>query len=127
MFDLSDRGHDYRDRLLAFMDEHVYPAESVYREQMEASGNPNHHPQILEDLKAEARRRGLWNLFLPEWSGISNLEFAAVSEITGWSPVIAPEAINSQAPDTGNMETFHLFGTDEQKAEYLDTLTDTAD
>ena len=122
MFDLSDRGHDYRDRLLAFMDEHVYPAESVYREQMRASGDANHHPQVLEDLKAEARRQGLWNLFHPhpEWGpGLTNLEYAHIAEITGRSIEIAPEAINCNAPDTGNMEVLTLFGTDEHKERYL--------
>ena len=84
MLDLSERGQDYRDRMLAFMDEHVYPAESVYREQMRASGDANHHPQVLEDLKAEARSRGLWNLFHPhpEWGpGLTNLEYAHLAEI----------------------------------------------
>jgi acyl-CoA dehydrogenase len=125
MFELSERGQDYRDRLLAFMDEHVYPAESVYREQMRASGNPNHHPQVLEDLKAEARSQGLWNLFHPhpEWGpGLTNLEYAHLAEITGRSIEIAPEAINCNAPDTGNMEVLTLFGTDEHKEKYLKPL-----
>jgi len=80
------------------------------------------HPPVLERLKSSARRRDLWNLFLPEISGLSNLEYAAVAEISGWSPVIAPEAINCQAPDTGNMETLHLFGAPEQKTRWLDPL-----
>ncbi|MGO1165834.1 MAG: acyl-CoA dehydrogenase family protein [Janibacter sp.] len=125
MFELSERGQEYRDTLLAFMDEHVYPAESVYREQMLASGDPNHHPQILEDLKAEARSRGLWNLFHPhpEWGpGLTNLEYAHLAEITGRSIEIAPEAINCNAPDTGNMEVLTLFGTDEHKETYLKPL-----
>ncbi|QBF46979.1 acyl-CoA dehydrogenase family protein [Janibacter limosus] len=125
MFELSERGQDYRDRLLTFMDEHVYPAESVYREQMRASGNPNHHPQVLEDLKAEARSQGLWNLFHPhpEWGpGLTNLEYAHLAEITGRSIEIAPEAINCNAPDTGNMEVLTLFGTDEHKEKYLKPL-----
>ncbi|UUZ45370.1 acyl-CoA dehydrogenase family protein [Janibacter limosus] len=125
MFELSERGRDYHDRLLAFMDEHVYPAESVYREQMRASGNPNHHPQVLEDLKAEARSQGLWNLFHPhpEWGpGLTNLEYAHLAEITGRSIEIAPEAINCNAPDTGNMEVLTLFGTDEHKEKYLKPL-----
>ncbi|MBS7549854.1 acyl-CoA dehydrogenase, partial [Dietzia sp. Marseille-Q0999] len=85
------------DRLLTFMEEHVYPAESVYREQMRASGDANHQPQVLEDLKAEARSQGLWNLFHPhpEWGpGLTNLEYAHLAEITGRSLEIAPEAIN---------------------------------
>ena len=69
----------------------------------------------MEELKEQARSRGLWNLFLPDVSGLSNLEYAPVAEVSGWSPVIAPEAINCQAPDTGNMETLHLFGTPEQQ------------
>ncbi|MDV8002617.1 acyl-CoA dehydrogenase family protein [Rhodococcus sp. IEGM 1408] len=120
-FTQSQRSVELQENMWEFMREHVLPAEPVWAEYLREHGD-NAYPPVMEDLKAEARRRGLWNLFLPEWSGISNLEFAAVSEITGWSPVIAPEAINSQAPDTGNMETFHLFGTDEQKARYLEPL-----
>ncbi|MCT2057166.1 acyl-CoA dehydrogenase family protein [Dietzia cinnamea] len=120
-FSHSQRSVELQENMWEFMREHVFPAEPVWSAYLREHGD-NAYPPIMEDLKAEARRRGLWNLFLPEWSGISNLEFAAVSEITGWSPVIAPEAINSQAPDTGNMETFHLFGTDEQKAKYLEPL-----
>jgi acyl-CoA dehydrogenase len=77
---------------------------------------------VLEELKTEARSRGLWNLFLPDVSKLSNLEYAPVAEVSGWSPVIAPEAINCQAPDTGNMETLHLFGTPEQKEQWLTPL-----
>ncbi|NLD86493.1 MAG: acyl-CoA dehydrogenase [Actinomycetales bacterium] len=117
----SQRSLELQENMWEFMREHVFPAEPVWKEYLREHGD-NAYPPVMDDLKAEARRRGLWNLFLPEWSGISNLEFAAVSEISGWSPVIAPEAINSQAPDTGNMETFHLFGTDEQKAKYLEPL-----
>ncbi len=106
----------------AFLDESILPAEAEYdawRE--ERRGTPAEHdlPPVVETLKAEARERGLWNLFLPSESGLSNLEYAAVAEVTGWSPVIAPEAINCQAPDTGNMETLHLFGTAEQKQDWL--------
>ncbi|MBS7548892.1 acyl-CoA dehydrogenase family protein [Dietzia massiliensis] len=125
MFELSERGQDYRDRLLTFMEEHVYPAESVYHEQMRASNDANHQPQILEDLKAEARSQGLWNLFHPhpEWGpGLTNLEYAHLAEITGRSLEIAPEAINCNAPDTGNMEVLTLFGTDEHKEKYLKPL-----
>ena len=80
------------------------------------------HPPVMERLKASARDRGLWNLFLPDFGGLSNVEYAAVAEITGWSPVIAPEAINCQAPDTGNMETLHLFATPEQRERWLTPL-----
>ena len=127
MFDLSERGREYRDRLLTFMDEHVYPAEVVYRQQMRDSGDPHHHPQVLEDLKAEARSQGLWNLFHPhpEWGpGLTNLEYAHLAEITGRSIEIAPEAINCNAPDTGNMEVLTLFGTEEHQERWLRPLLD---
>ncbi|MGI5200330.1 acyl-CoA dehydrogenase family protein [Spirillospora sp. CA-108201] len=125
LFSLSDRAKRYQEDLLAFMDEHVYPAEAVYDEQMRASGDPHHHPGILEELKDEARRRGLWNLFHPhpEWGpGLTNLEYAPLAEIMGHSPHLAPEACNCSAPDTGNMEVFTLFGTDEHKEKYLKPL-----
>jgi acyl-CoA dehydrogenase len=92
---------------------------------MEASGDPHHHPQVIEDLKAEARARGLWNLFLPhrtQWTdGLSNLDYAPLAEITGRSP-LAPEALNCAAPDTGNMEILTMFGTEEQKERWLQPL-----
>jgi acyl-CoA dehydrogenase len=104
-----------------FMREEVFPAEAVYHRQLAEHG-PHHHPQVMESLKESARRRGLWNLFLPAVSGLTNLEYAAVAEISGWSPVIAPEALNCQAPDTGNMELLHMFGTPEQKRRWLEPL-----
>ncbi|GLZ55136.1 acyl-CoA dehydrogenase family protein [Actinomycetospora sp. NBRC 106378] len=113
---------DYTKRMRAFLEESILPAEAEYDAFREARrGTPAEHelPPVVETLKAEARERGLWNLFLPSESGLSNLEYAAVAEVTGWSPVIAPEAINCQAPDTGNMETLHLFGTAEQKQDWL--------
>ena len=125
MFELSERGQEYRAKLLTFMDEHVYPAEGVYRQQMVDSGDPNHHPQVLEDLKAVAKEQGLWNLFHPhpEWGpGLTNLEYAHLAEITGRSMELAPEAINCNAPDTGNMEVLTLFGTDEHKEKWLKPL-----
>ena len=125
MFALTERGEEYRQRLLAFMDEHVYPAEAVYHEQMTASGDPNHHPQVIEDLKAVAKEQGLWNLFHPhpEWGpGLSNLDYAHLAEIMGRSIEIAPEACNCNAPDTGNMEVLTLFGTDEHKERWLGPL-----
>ncbi|HEY8534224.1 MAG TPA: acyl-CoA dehydrogenase family protein [Micromonospora sp.] len=108
-----------------FMRERVYPAERVYAEQLAQAG-PNSHtlPPIVEELKAEARSRGLWNLFLPDISGLSNVEYAYLAEVTGRSPYIAPEALNCSAPDTGNMELLHLFGTPEQKARWLEPLLD---
>ncbi|MEU4315557.1 acyl-CoA dehydrogenase family protein [Nocardia sp. NPDC024068] len=127
LFTSTDRAREYRQRLLAFMDESVYPAEPVYAGQMAEAGDPHHHPQILEDLKAEAKSRGLWNLFHPhpEWGpGLSNLEYAPLAEIMGRSPALAPEACNCSAPDTGNMEVFTLFGTQEHKERWLEPLLD---
>ena len=127
LFTQTERARDYRNSLLAFMDERVYPAESVYAEQMAAAADPHHHPQILEDLKAEAKQRGLWNLFHPhpEWGpGLSNLEYAPLAEIMGRSPALAPEACNCNAPDTGNMEVFTLFGSPEHKQRWLQPLLD---
>ncbi len=124
-FAYSPRVEEFRGRLLEFMDSHVYPAESVYGEQMAAAGDPHHHPQIIEDLKAEARSRGLWNLFLPDpelGAGLSVLEYAPLAEITGRSPHLAPEALNCSAPDTGNMEILHMFGTPEQRSTWLKPL-----
>jgi acyl-CoA dehydrogenase len=125
LFTSTERAREYRRSLLAFMDDSVYPAEPVYAEQMAAAGDPHHHPQILEDLKAEAKQRGLWNLFHPhpEWGpGLSNLEYAPLAEIMGRSPALAPEACNCSAPDTGNMEVFTLFGTEEHKQRWLEPL-----
>ena len=127
MFEPSERGQEYREKLLSFMDEYVYPAESVYHEQMVTSGDVNHHPQVLEDLKAEARDRGLWNLFHPhkEWGpGLSNLDYAHLAEVMGRSIELAPEATNCNAPDTGNMEVLTLFGTEEHKEKWLKPLLD---
>lgn len=112
-------------RLQHFMDDVVLPAEPVYEEQMAAAGDPHHHPPIIEELKEEARRRRLWNLFLPdhpEGGQLSVLEYAPLAEITGWSPWLAPEAINCSAPDTGNMEILHMFGSPEQKERWLAPL-----
>src|SRR5690606_4759792 len=99
--------------------------EALHHRQIAEAGNPHAHTPILDELKAEARRRGLWNLFLPhatEWAdGLSNLDYAPLAEITGRSP-LAPEAINGAAPDTGNMELLTLFGTDEQKERWLRPL-----
>jgi acyl-CoA dehydrogenase len=122
-FSLSARAEDVCGRMWDFMRERVFPAEPVYDEWRTARGHDDHAlPPVLEELKAEARERGLWNLFHPELAGLTNLEYASVAEIMGWSPVIAPEATNCGAPDTGNMETLMLFGTPEQKQEWLDPL-----
>jgi len=122
-FALSARAEDVCGRMWDFMREHVFPAEPVYDAWRAQRGHGNHeHPPILEDLKAAARERGLWNLFSPELCGLSNLEYASAAEIMGWSPVLAPEATNCAAPDTGNMETLMLFGTPEQKERWLRPL-----
>jgi acyl-CoA dehydrogenase len=121
----SDTAVDYTRRMRAFLDEAVLPAEPVYESwRAERRGTPREWdpPPVLEDLKKEARSRGLWNLFLPAVSGLSNLDYAPVAEVSGWSPVIAPEAINCQAPDTGNMEILHMFGTPEQRERWLTPL-----
>ncbi|MEU0505063.1 acyl-CoA dehydrogenase family protein [Nocardia sp. NPDC005998] len=125
LFTTSDRARQYQRDLLAFMDECVYPAEAVYEKQMATSGDPHHHPQIIEELKAEARGRGLWNLFHPhpEWGpGLTNLEYAPLAEIMGRSAHLAPEACNCSAPDTGNMEVLTLFGTQEHRERWLEPL-----
>jgi len=118
------RGEALRANLLEFMDDHVYPAEAVYTQQLIESGNPHGFPPVMEDLQKIARERGLWNLFLPdpEWgAGLSNVEYAPLAEILGRSP-IASEACNCSAPDTGNMEVLAQFGTDAQKAAWLTPL-----
>lgn len=121
-FALSPRAEELRSELLDFMDAHVYPAESVHAEQIRESGDPHHHPPIMEELKVEARSRGLWNLFLPhktKWTdGLSNADYAPLSEIMGRSH-IASQALNCSAPDTGNMEVLTMFGTPEQQEEWL--------
>jgi len=111
-----------RDRLAAFMDECVYPAEAAYARSRATSLGPHHVPPVVEDLKIEARSRGLWNLFLPGVSGLSNVEYAPLAELMGRSPVLAAEACNCSAPDTGNMELLHMFGTGEQQRRWLDPL-----
>ena len=121
-FTLSDRSRELQERLAAFMDECVYPAEAAYARSRATSLDPNHVPPVVEDLKVEARSRGLWNLFLPAVSGLSNVEYAPLAELMGRSPVLAAEACNCSAPDTGNMELLHMFGTGEQKRQWLDPL-----
>ena len=111
--------------LLEFLNTRVLPAEAEYDAYRAAAGPDDHTvPPVVEQLKAEARARGLWNLFLPDVSGLTNVEYAPLAEISGWSVDILPEAMNCQAPDTGNMEILHMFGTPEQKAAWLDPLLD---
>jgi len=122
----SDRARDFAERLTAFMEERVHPAEATYDEQVLAGGDPHVDPPVMEELKAEARNRGLWNLFHPDTEygpGLGNLDYAPLAEITGRSP-IGPEAVNCAAPDTGNMEVLTEFGTPEQKERWLRPLLD---
>jgi acyl-CoA dehydrogenase len=120
-FALSAKAQEASENMWDFMRSHIFPAEPVWAAYLREHGE-HAHPPVMEDLKREAQRRGLWNLFLPSLSGLSNVEYAAVAEISGWSPVIAPEAINCQAPDTGNMETLELFATPEQREQWLEPL-----
>ena len=125
-FEPTARGATLRDDLLSFMDSHVGPAEAIYEQQMDESGDDHHHPQVIEDLKVEARSRGLWNLFMPHvtpWTPdpLSNVDYAHLAEISGRSG-IAPESMNCSAPDTGNMEVLSLFGSEEQKEQWLEPL-----
>ncbi|HZP52350.1 acyl-CoA dehydrogenase family protein [Actinocrinis sp.] len=128
-FEPSPLGKEYQERLRAFMDSHVYPAEPVYAAQRRAlveAGDVHRVPQVVEDLKVAARERGLWNLFLPDAEdprhGLSVTDYAPLAELTGRSIELAPEALNCAAPDTGNMEVLHLFGTAEQKERWLAPL-----
>ncbi len=122
-FAMSAKGQDYHDRLTAFMVEHVFPAEQSYDAYREEKGPKDFTvPPVVEELKKLAKAQGLWNLFLPSESGLTNLEYAPLAELSGWSTEIAPEAINCAAPDTGNMETLHLFATPEQRTRWLEPL-----
>ena len=128
-FTLSAKTIQYASKLQAFMDSEVFPAEAIYekqRHELIASGKPHALPAVVEELKVKAKALGLWNLFLPHSTnphhGLSVAEYATLAEITGWSPEIAPEAINCAAPDTGNMELLDMFGTDEQKKTWLEPL-----
>ncbi|MBI1350384.1 MAG: acyl-CoA dehydrogenase [Actinomycetales bacterium] len=124
-FQPSAQAQELSAQMWDFLNEKVLPAEAVY-DAYRAEVGPDDHtlPPVVEELKAEARAQGLWNLFLPAVSGLTNVDYAQLAEISGWSVDIFPEAINCQAPDTGNMETIHLFGTDEQKAQWLEPLLD---
>ena len=125
IFEHNDRTKELIARVEAFMDEHVYPAESVYTQQMEDFGaNRWQVVPILEELKDKAKDAGLWNLFLPESElgfGLSNLEYAPLCEIMG-RVGFAAEVFNCSAPDTGNMEVFVRYGNDDLKEAYLKPL-----
>jgi len=124
-FESSTKVEELSATMWDFLTTRVLPAEAEY-DAYRASVGPDDHtvPPIIEELKQEARARGLWNLFLPDVSGLSNVEYAPLAEISGWSLDILPEAMNCQAPDTGNMEILHMFGTAEQKAKWLEPLLD---
>jgi acyl-CoA dehydrogenase len=123
-FNYSKKSLDLQEKLLSFFDDHIYPNEEAYDAEIEQSGNSLHIPDLLDELKNKAKDVGLWNLFLPDdeyGAGLTNVEYAPLAEITGkvwW----APEVFNCSAPDTGNMEVLHDFGTPEQKEEWLAPL-----
>lgn len=119
-FTHSEKVVEYLSRLNTFMDEHIYPNERSFRDEVEA-GDRWEPSDLIEGLKARAKAVGLWNLFLPDVSGLSNVEYAPLAEIMG-RVVWASEVFNCSAPDTGNMEVLHLYGTDEQKSEWLEPL-----
>ncbi|MFU8871436.1 acyl-CoA dehydrogenase family protein [Micromonospora sp. SL4-19] len=124
-FGYDARTVELRERLAAFLTECVYPAEPVHAEQVAAAGDPWARPPVLDELKAEARARGLWNLFLPDsryGAGLTNLQYAPLAELTGRSPHLAPEALNCAAPDTGNMELLAEFGSAAQRDRWLTPL-----
>ncbi|MEU1605909.1 acyl-CoA dehydrogenase family protein [Micromonospora matsumotoense] len=124
-FGYDDRTVELRERLGAFLDEYVLPAEPVHAAQVAAAGDPWARSPVLDELKVEARRRGLWNLFLPDpryGAGLTNLQYAPLAELTGRSPHLAPEAVNCAAPDTGNMELLAEFGAEAQRERWLTPL-----
>jgi acyl-CoA dehydrogenase len=127
-FKHSARSLELQDTLRTFLDEVVYPAEAEFHAQERAArgaGNPFSTPPILAGIKAEARKRGLWNLFLPDdrfGAGLSVLDYAPLAELSGRAITIAPEAMNCSAPDTGNMELLAMFGTDQQHDQWLKPL-----
>jgi acyl-CoA dehydrogenase len=129
-FTFDKRTEELRGQLLSFMDSHVYPAEKVFAEQVAeatAAGRLWERPPVIDELKAQARGIGLWNLFLPRHgggAGLTNLQYAPLAEITGHSPAIAPEALNCAAPDTGNMEVLADFGSPQQQERWLRPLLD---
>jgi acyl-CoA dehydrogenase len=122
----SPRVEELRPRLEDFIADVVDPAEPVARRQVHESGNPHHHPDVMEDLKAEAKARGLWNLFMPDPAhgpGLTNLEYAPLCELTGRSR-LSQEATNCSPPDTGNMEVLAELGTPLQQEQFLQPLLD---
>ena len=123
-FDHSDKVLQLIERLEAFMDEHIYPNQDTYKQQVAAMGDDWHAVPVTDSLKPLAKEAGLWNLFLPNsdlGGGLTNLEYAPLCEIMG-RVMWAPEVFNCSAPDTGNMETLERYGTEEQKRAWLDPL-----
>ncbi len=123
MFECSDRAQALKDKLLAFMDAHIYPNEAVFKAHQTSDGRWTPHP-LQAELKAEAKAQGLWNLFLPDaeyGAGLTNLDYAHLCEVMGRSPY-APEVFNCSAPDTGNMETLWRYGNEAQKERWLKPL-----
>ena len=126
IFETSERTRELSEKLLAFMDKYIYPSEAIYQSELDTSKGSWQSPLVMEELKSEARKQNLWNLFLPEsklGGGLTNLEYAPLCEIMGRS-LIAPEAFNCAAPDTGNMETLDRYGTEQQKEQWLVPLLD---
>jgi acyl-CoA dehydrogenase len=122
----SAKAVEIGERVKAFMDEHIYPAEAVYERQLNESKDRWQSPPIMAELKAKAKKAGLWNMFLPKKhfpDSLTNLEYASICETLGRSP-IGPEPFNCSAPDTGNMETLILYATPEQKKQWLEPLMD---
>ena len=123
MFEFSKKSKDLQEELKVFMDEHVYPNEENITSEIH-SGNIWEPSNIIEDLKNKAKKKGLWNLFLPDsdkGAGLSNLDYAPLCEIMGRSPY-APEVFNCNAPDTGNMEVFERYASEELKEKWLTPL-----
>jgi acyl-CoA dehydrogenase len=126
-FEFDSTTTEYMARLSEYMELEIYPAEAEFGAALAASAPPARIRPLFERLKSEARRRGLWNLFLPDeklGAGLTTLQYAPLAELSGRSPYLAPEAMNCAAPDTGNMEILHLFGTPEQQERWLTPLLD---
>ena len=123
-FAFDAKTEELRGKLLEFMDSHIYPAEAVFEQQLAEAGDPWAQAPVVEELKAEARKRGLWNFFLPgeHGAGLTNLQYAPLAEITGRSILLAPTALNCAAPDTGNMEVLAMFGNEQQQKQWLEPL-----
>ena len=128
MYQFSEQSQQYQARLTAFMDEHIYPNEHRYEQQLASAGNRFAAVPLMDELKAKAREAGLWNLFIPpklaefcDHDGLSNFDYAPLAEIMG-RVLWCPEVFNCNAPDTGNMEVFMKYGTPDQQARWLTPL-----